>query len=133
LVLGFLIWTNEVPDSAFLIAAVLIALGVLATVLGLQEPPPEAWRSAHTPETAAAEAPSLSALGLISRYRGTVMFVLVTFAYWSGVNAVLPLVSIYVRDELNTSVGEAQLLPGLLLLSTTFMAIPAAWLGTRFG
>jgi MFS family permease len=61
------------------------------------------------------------------------MFTLVTFAYWSGVNAVAPLLSIYVRDILGTSVGEAQLLPGLLLLSTTLAAIPVARLGTRFG
>ena len=39
-------------------------------------------------------------------------------------NAVLPLVSIYVRDILGASPGEAQLLPALLLLSTTMMALP---------
>jgi MFS family permease len=134
LVLGFLIWRDEVPDSAFLVAAALIALGALVTVLGVREPAPRVWRSMHNAETEAAEgAPGLSALGLLSRYRGAMMFVLVTFAYWSGVNAVLPLVSIYVRDILGTSVGEAQLLPGLLLLSTTLMAIPVAWLGNRIG
>ena len=58
---------------------------------------------------------------------------MVIFAYWSGVNAVLPLVSIYLRDILGASVGEAQLLPSLLLLSTTAMALPTAWLGTRYG
>jgi MFS family permease len=75
----------------------------------------------------------LGARGLLSVYRGALMFTLVTFFYWSGVNAVLPLVSIFVRDILNTSIGEAQLLPALLLLSTTLMAIPVAKLATKFG
>ncbi len=67
------------------------------------------------------------------QYRGAFYFFVVIFAYWSGVNAVLPLVSIYLRDILGASVGEAQLLPSLLLLSTTAMALPTAWLGTRYG
>jgi MFS family permease len=49
------------------------------------------------------------------------------------VNAVLPLVSVYVRDILGGSVGEAQLLPALMLLSTMLMAIPVGALGNRFG
>lgn len=61
------------------------------------------------------------------------MFCLVSLAYWSGVNAVLPLLTIYVRDILGTNEGEAQLLPGLLLLATTLFAIPAGWLATRIG
>jgi MFS family permease len=46
---------------------------------------------------------------------------------------VLPLVSVYVRDILHGSVGVAQLLPALMLLSTMLMAIPVGRLGDRFG
>lgn len=132
LVLGFAIWSDAVPDSAFLIAGALVAVGVLATVLGIREPPPEVWAEREVlTSTDASE--RVSPLVFIRQYRGAVVFCLVAFAYWSGVNAVLPLVSIFVRDILGTTVGEAQLLPALLLLSTTLMAIPAGWLGTRFG
>ena len=160
LVLGFLIWSDGVPDSAFIVAGVLIAAGAITTTLGVREPPPEVWHAMRTAEaTQETSAPSArrrrirasqlrrygsfaslrmtirpgSPLSLLAQYRGALMFCLVTFAYWSGVNAVLPLVSIFVRDILNTTVGEAQLLPGLLLLSTTAMAVPMGQLGTRFG
>jgi maltose/moltooligosaccharide transporter len=132
LVLGFLLWSNEIPDWAFAVAGSLIAIGVLATTFGVKEPPPDVWESRNGPVPAAVE-DKLGARGLLSVYRGALMFTLVTFFYWSGVNAVLPLVSIFVRDILNTSVGEAQLLPALLLLSTTLMAIPVAKLATKFG
>ena len=45
----------------------------------------------------------------------------------------MPLVSIYTRDILGATVGEAQLLPALLFLSTAVLAIPMGWLGSRFG
>jgi MFS family permease len=61
------------------------------------------------------------------------VFGLVYFCYWSGVNAVMPLVSIYTQHILGASVGEAQLLPALLLLSTAALAIPMGRLGDRFG
>ena len=75
----------------------------------------------------------MSPAALLRRYRGAAAFCFVTFLYWSGVNAVLPLVSVYTRDVLGATVGEAQLLPALLLLATTASALPVAWLGERFG
>lgn len=131
LVLGYFIWRNEIPDSAFVLVGILVAVGVLATVLGVREPPPEVWSERAAEPTDASG--RLSARELLSQYRGAFMFCLVSLAYWSGVNAVLPLVTIYVRDILGTDEGEAQLLPGLLLLSTMIMAIPAAKLATRYG
>ena len=96
----------------------------MATVFGVREPPREVWaeRTAQPADCTG----RLSARELLSQYRGALMFCLVSLAYWSGVNAVLPLVTIYVKNILGTDDGEAQLLPGLLLLSTMIMAIPAA-------
>jgi maltose/moltooligosaccharide transporter len=129
--LGFLIWNEAIPDSAFVLVGVLVAIGVLATVLGVQEPPPEVWRErVAEPE---ADEERLPAFAFLQQYRGALMFCLVSLAYWSGVNAVLPLLTIYVRDILGTTEGEAQALPALLLLSTMLMAVPAGWLASRIG
>jgi maltose/moltooligosaccharide transporter len=130
LVLGSLLWRDEVPDSAFLLTGVLVAGGVLWTVAGLREPAPAVWSSGGGREDDDAR---LRPLELIQRYRGALIFCLVTFFYWSGVNAVLPLISIYTRDILGASVGEAQLLPGLLMLSTSLLALPVGALGSHFG
>ncbi|HLH25007.1 MAG TPA: MFS transporter [Chloroflexota bacterium] len=132
LVLGFALWRDGVPDSAFALTALLMAAGVLLCVLGVREPPPAAWAADRRRE-AAAEGPRPSALTLLRLYKGAALFCLVGFAYWSGVNAVLPLVSVYTRDILGASVGEAQLLPSLMLLSTTLCALPMARLGDRYG
>lgn len=71
--------------------------------------------------------------GWLSFPHAALLFGLVYFCYWSGVNAVMPLVSVYTRHILGASVGEAQLLPALLLVSTTVLALPMAWLGDRYG
>src|SRR5579884_534293 len=130
LLLGFVLWPASVTDLAFAVAGALTAGSVLVTVAGVREPPPAEWAASHD----AADAGGLWArVVLLARYRGALAFCLVSFAYWSGVNAVLPLVSIYTRDILGATVGEAQLLPALLLVSTTLFALPTAWLGQRLG
>lgn len=101
-------------------------------MLGVREPPPAEWAAARDAEAIAA-GPAGSLAALLRQYHGAVVFCLVTFAYWSGVNAVMPLVSVYVRDILGATVGEAQFLPAMLLLSTTVLAIPMGWLGDRWG
>ena len=133
LVVGFFLWRDGIPDSAFLVTGAIIAFGVLVTVLGVREPAPAIWAPERAQEAGAAPESRLSLRDWWEQYRGAFYFFVVIFAYWSGVNAVLPLVSIYLRDILGASVGEAQLLPSLLLLSTTVMALPTAWLGTRYG
>jgi DHA2 family multidrug resistance protein-like MFS transporter len=45
----------------------------------------------------------------------------------------MPLVSIYTQDILGATVGEAQLLPALLLVSTAALALPMGRLGDRYG
>jgi maltose/moltooligosaccharide transporter len=133
LVLGFLLWQEAVPDSAFAVAGGLLFVGVLVTVLGIREPPPAVWKLAQAEEAPPKTTASGSIWSMLAAYRPAVVFCIVFFAYWSGVSAVLPLISVYTRDVLGASVGEAQLLPALLLLSTTLLAIPMGALGTRLG
>jgi len=179
LMVGYVLWSDRVPDEAFAVTGGLMAVAILVTVLGVREPEPVAphpptpspasrrggnnphdlpWESPTTgplprgpsaappphgpsplPEGEGAFAPLSAATGrgrgwgLLGEYRAAVVLGLVMFFYWSGVNAVLPLVSVYVRDILHGSVGESQLLPALMLLSTMLMAIPAGLLGDRFG
>jgi MFS family permease len=128
LLLGYALWPTAVEDAAFAVAAALMAGGVLLTVLGVREPTPAEWQRARVPTAGASGWRDLWAA-----YRPAAVLCLVTFAYWSGVNAVLPLVSVYLRDILGASVGEAQLLPALLLVATTLCALPVGWLGTRYG
>lgn len=132
LVVGFAFWQDAIPDWAFVATGAIMAVCLIVTVIGVREPPPAVWQ-ADRQARAAGPHHGLSLRLFLTHYRGLLIFCLVTFAYWSGVNAVLPLVSIYTRDILGASVGEAQLLPGLLLLSTTLLALPAGWLGDRFG
>jgi maltose/moltooligosaccharide transporter len=132
LILGFSLWRERVPAEAFAVAGLLLALGVLITVVGVREPDPAVWEAERQRE-AATLGPGLSLRGFLARYRSAAVLCLVGLAYWSGVNAVMPLVSVYTHDILGATVGQAQLLPALLLLSTTLLAFPVAWLGNRLG
>ena len=139
LVLGFLLWTDRVPDSAFAITGALVALGVLVTVAVVREPEPAAWEAARRTTDdgrptadagrSAAGAPGSplpsqdsqdakldspvptvggrpsSVVHPLTRYRGALVLCLTNFAYWSVVNAVMPLVSVYTRDLLAATAG----------------------------
>jgi Na+/melibiose symporter-like transporter len=131
LVLGFFVWRTVVPDSAFPVTGLLVAAGVLVTVLFVHEPAPAVWTADRLSQQETKE--HLSLWTALKRYRGAGVLCLVAFCYWAGVNAVLPLVSIYVRNILHATTGESQLLPAVLLLSTTIFALPAAKLGNIFG
>ncbi len=132
LVLGFLLWSDGVPGWAFAFTGVLIAAGVMLTVLGVSEPSPARWKAdqAAAPTTSGVRT---SPLALLRKYRGAAVFLLVVFLFWAGVNAVLPLISIYTKEILGATTGEAQLLPALLLGSTTLLALRMARLGDRIG
>jgi maltose/moltooligosaccharide transporter len=132
LVVGFLLWKDSVPDAAFVITGGLVAVGALITVAGVREPGPAVWE-ARREQRAAVSRPRQSRRAALADYRGAVVFCLVIFAYWAGVNAVMPLVSVYTRDILGATIGEAQLLPALMLLTTTLLAVPMGYLGNRFG
>ena len=137
-ILGLLAFYSSrgIPDVAFAITGAIMAAGVLLTVLGIKEPSPAAWAGhaeGHRQRAAAQTAPRPSLATIFSDYRGAVFFCLVVFAYWSGVNAVMPLISIYTKQVLGANDAEAQLLPALLLFSTTLLAIPAGVLGNRIG
>ena len=69
LVLGFALWSSEVPDAAFVITGALVAAGVLLTVVGMREPPPAAWVADRLEGDASAER-HRSPWGLLTEYRG---------------------------------------------------------------
>lgn len=127
LVAGGLLWRDSIPDWAFALTGLLIATGALFTVLLVREPPADTWSGGGH------GAKESDGLGFLREYSGAAVFIAAIFCFWSGVNAVLPLVSVFVRDILHASVGESQILPGLLLLSTTIAAVPVGWFGNRYG
>lgn len=131
LLLGALVWRNGVPDQAFGLAAAIIALATLAVVLGVREQPPRDPTAERAPIRD--QVVGLWRWPLERRHRSALFLCVVMLLYWTGVNAVLPLLSVYCRDILHASVSEAQLLPALLLISTLALAVPVGWLGSHWG
>lgn len=123
---------SGVPDVIFTIAAALIVLGITITVLGIREPAPSEWAAERAREAViAGEHPTWRTM--VRLYPGAATLGLVVFCYWFGVNAVMPLVTLYLERIILVPPAQAQLLAGLLLLSTAVMAIPMSFIGQRFG
>jgi len=134
LVVGYLWWSERVPDAAFIVAGGLMTLTILTTVLVVKEPEPAVWNANRLPPEGSAEDGWPRSTGTFLRqYRAALVLGLVMFFFWSGVNAVMPLVSVYVIDILHGSVGQAQLLPALMLLATMLVAMPIGILGDHVG
>jgi MFS family permease len=126
---GSLLWRESVNDSAFLVTGALLALGAVVTVAGVVEPAPEVWADQRAVE--AGDDPGWRTL--VRLYPGAAAFAAVTFCYWTGANAVIPLLPLFARDVLGASVGQAQFLPGVLLLFSTLFAVPVSRLANRYG
>jgi maltose/moltooligosaccharide transporter len=124
LVVGAAFWRRTVPDWAFGLAGGLVLVGAVANVLWVQEP-------RDLGHTAARGRPSLRSM--IAIERRALLFCLANLCYWTGANAIVPLLSLFARDLLGASVGQAQLMPGMLLIASTICALPCAWLANRWG
>ena len=129
LTFGFVVWSSGIPDWAFVAVGAAIAACVAVVALGVREPTPAEVAA----QRVASDEEAVGVGAFLRQYRPAVFLYLAVFAYWAGVDAVMPLVSTYVRDVLGGTVGEAQLLPGMLLLSTPAAAVPMGRLGTRLG
>ena len=66
LVVGFFLWRDGIPDSAFLVTGAIIACGVLVTVLGVGAPAPAIW----APEQGRERWPRLLLAGLVGAVPG---------------------------------------------------------------
>jgi len=124
LVVGAMFWRSTVPDWAFALAGGIVLVGAVANVLWVQEP-------AGLGHTAARGRPTLRSMVAIERR--ALLFCLANLCYWTGANAIVPLLSLFARDLLGASVGQAQLMPGMLLIASTICALPCAWLANRWG
>lgn len=131
LLLGFMAWQHAVPDVAFVVTGALMAAGVIVTVLGVREPPPGQKYSA--PVSRWPSYKETSAQSTFPRSRGAAAFFFSMFAFGFGLSAVLPLLSLYTRDILGATIGQAQLLPALLFLSITLLALPMGRLADHYG
>lgn len=73
LLLGFLLWTQAVPEEAFVITGILMSAGVLLTVWGVKEPPPAVWNAERV--SLSESGPRLTLGVALRRYRGAVVLV----------------------------------------------------------
>ena len=103
LVVGALFWRQSVPDWSFTLAGALVVMGAVANVLWVRE----------TPELGggAARRPGASLRSLLAIDRRALAFCLAHLCYWTGANAILPLLSLFARELLGATVGEASSCP----------------------
>lgn len=123
--------SSVIPDWTFAVTGAIVFAASMIVVITIEEPSPASWDASRGLE--AGPGRTSSPWATIAHYPSAIIFLVGIFAYWAGVNAVLPLITIFVETILGADKGEAQLLPALMLLSTLLFAVPVAYLGNSIG
>jgi maltose/moltooligosaccharide transporter len=120
------IWATHETEVFYMIALGLV-LGYGFTFLTVKEP-----ASPATPPPLVLAGP-LTYLGHVLQYREAAKWVSAQFLFWLGIGGVTPFVTRYAVFELGMEESEAFLLLLLLVAFTALTALPAGFLGDRFG
>lgn len=123
--LGVFLWKNAIPGWSFYVVAAVILIAFVITFAGVPE---QRGHIAHTKHYTLRQ----YAQELV-RYPDAFKFFLMRSLQWFGINAILPYLTLYATETLHFDSGQAQLLFFVLLISTLVFAVPAGWLGDRFG
>jgi maltose/moltooligosaccharide transporter len=120
------IWATHETEVFYVIALGLV-LGYGFTFLTVREP-------AGLPDPGPlALADPITYLRRVFRYREAAKWVSAQFLFWLGIGGVTPFVTRYAVFELGMEESEAFLLLLLLVAFTALTALPAGFLGDRFG
>ncbi len=122
------IWSaNEM--LVFSIISLALVLGFALTFFAAEEPPLPAPATSPVPPKV-----TLRAYGeQLLVFRQAAKYVASQFVFWFGVGGVSPFLTRYAVSELGIAEQTAFLLFLLLVAATALCAVPAGWLGDRFG
>lgn len=120
------VW-QESPWIVFLLVAVTLVVGMVITMVGIEEPPPPAQLE---PPMAFHLAEYFREL---FRLKAAVWLVVAYFVYWFGMGGITPFITRFANSELGIPQGETLILLLPAMFGTLFAVTPAGWLGDRFG
>jgi Na+/melibiose symporter-like transporter len=128
LLLAAALWQSQ-RSWVFAALVVGLVLGFGLTFLLVKEPPPQTWqvpprRIRYRP---IAYVRNILAHRELSKYVGSQLF------FWLGNGAAVPFLTRFAVEVLGVAEGEAFLLVFVAVASTASLALPAGWLGSRFG
>jgi Na+/melibiose symporter-like transporter len=120
------LWERNEPLVFWILAGGLLA-GFTLTFFGIREP----QCSEQEPEPVRFRPREY--LRDLLQHRDVAKYLLATLFFWLGTGSVVPFLTRFAVRELGTDEGTAFKLLMVAILSTAIFALPAGWLGDRFG
>lgn len=119
---------HNIPDPVFYACAIFLLLSYAVVFFGVKEPQ-------HAVSAASKEEhiPLRTYIGGIRQFREAFKLLVSIFFLWTGLNAVVPLLTIFVRKVMHGSDSQALIVYMVVVLSAGAFAYPFGWLGKRYG
>ncbi len=121
---AYLLWSNKIPASAFIVIVLLFTVPTLIMVLYSRD---------DKTAVAAPEKSPLSAFHTFFKNETRDLFMLAIFFIFFGLNSVLPFFTLFVKEYLKLPQQEAILLYLIIIVACGIFAYPFALLGNKIG
>jgi maltose/moltooligosaccharide transporter len=119
---------NNIPDVAFYACALFLLVSYAVVFFGVREPQ-------HVADLAHIEKkiPLRQYLDDLRAYKEPRKLLLSIFFLWSGLNPILPFLTLFVKKDLHATTSQALIATTILTLSAGIFAYPFGLLGVRYG
>lgn len=119
---------NDVPDMVFYVCAILMLVSFAVVLFGVREP-----KRATAVAAAERAIPWRTAVAELRRYKEALKLLVSVFFLWTGLNAILPFLTIFPKKVMHASSAQALVIYAVIILASALFSYPFGRWGARYG
>jgi Na+/melibiose symporter-like transporter len=119
---------HNIPDQVFYACIAVLFLSYAIVFFGVKEPK-EAAAVARREE----KIPLRVYIAELREFKETMKLLISIFFFWTGINAVLPFLTVFTKKEMHVSNSKAIIIFVVIIISSAIVAYPSGWLAGRYG
>jgi Na+/melibiose symporter-like transporter len=119
---------HNIPDGVFYACIGALFVSYAIVFFGVKEP-----KDAAAVARAEEKIPLRVYLAELRTFRETLKLLISIFFFWTGINAVLPFLTVFTKKVMHVSNSKAIIIIVVIIISSAIVAYPSGWLAGRFG